>query len=231
MLRRALNFIREICEKRGSILCPNFVRETDKGHEPGQDSPSLVGFSPSLTSSSRLSLGGSVFSKKTGGSFQSETRLPSSNTTTKTLSKGPTFLPGATGSRETLGSKQRRRTARLNLRFRNRKNQMSGKSLNRREKISALAPQVTEDLVPRALLIFNLNQNAILVKEAIKLQLPIIAVLDNKSDPSGIQFPIPGNSAKPESLELYISCVLNAIRSGKKGEMRKIPSDKERNST
>lgn len=221
MLRRALNFIREICEKRGSILCPNIVRETDSNK--GFDPPFLALSSSSDRDAFRKKTG-TIGRPEGGPRFQSETRLPSATT------KGPTFLPSATGSRETLGSKQRRRTARLYLRSRNRKNQMSGKSSNRREKISALAPQVTEDLVPRALLIFNLNQNAILVKGAIKLQLPIIAVLDNKSDPSGIQFPIPGNcsSANPESLELYISCVLNAIRSGKRGEMRNInlPSDR-----
>lgn len=62
-----------------------------------------------------------------------------------------------------------------------------------RERISTLAAQVTEDLVPRALLILNMTQNSILVKEAIKLRIPVVAVLDNKSDPFGIQFPIPGN--------------------------------------
>ena len=205
MLRRALNFIKEIYEKRGSILCPSIARETDinKDHE----SPSFLALSSS-SDTPNLQL------------FQSETRLPTDNATT--TNKGPTFLPDAMVPRETLGSKQRRRAARF--RFRNQKNQMSEKSLNRRSKIFARSSNETEDLVPRALLILRPSQNAILVKEAIKLQLPIIAVLDNKSDPSGIQFPIPGNGANSESLELYISCVKNAIRSGKRGEMRKIPS-------
>ena len=173
MMRRALNFIGEIYEKRGSLFCVGGGTNT-----------------------------ATLFSIDRKAKFQSETQ------STQISAKGPT------GSRETLGSKQRRRLRR--------KSQMSS-SLNRREKITALAPQVTEDLVPRALLILDPSKNAILVKEGIKLQLPVIAILDNKCDPSGIQYPIPGNGANlPESLELYILGVTNAIRDGKRNEMRKI---------
>jgi len=175
MLRRALNFIREIYEKRGSIFLYGGEGESSKNFSGETQSTPIAG------------------------------------------------VKGLTGLRETLGSKQRRRVSRMQ------KNQMSRrkKSLNSssREKISVIlkTPQVIEDLVPRALLILDPNKNTILVKEAIKLQLPIVAILDNKSDPSGIQFPIPGNGANSsESPKLYISCVMNAIKDGKKNELKKI---------
>ena len=43
-----------------------------------------------------------------------------------------------------------------------------------------------------------------LAKEAMKLRLPIIAILDSNSEPFGIQYPIPGNDDSKESIHLYL---------------------------
>ncbi len=70
--------------------------------------------------------------------------------------------------------------------------------------------------------ILNTNSNAALVKEAIKLQIPIIAVLDSDSDPYGIQYPIPGNDDSIDAISLYTELLLAAVAAGKQNELKKI---------
>ena len=47
--------------------------------------------------------------------------------------------------------------------------------------------------LPNLIFIIDTNIESLAVKEAIKLNIPIVAILDTNSDPTGIQFPIPGN--------------------------------------
>ncbi len=47
--------------------------------------------------------------------------------------------------------------------------------------------------VPDMIFIIDTNMESLAVKEAIKLKIPIVAILDSNSDPTGINYPIPGN--------------------------------------
>ena len=47
--------------------------------------------------------------------------------------------------------------------------------------------------VPEMIFIIDTNMESLAVKEAIKLKIPIVAILDSNSDPTDINFPIPGN--------------------------------------
>ena len=53
------------------------------------------------------------------------------------------------------------------------------------------------------------------VAEAKKLGIPIIAVLDTNSDPTGIDFPIPGNDDARRSINLYCELLKNTIKDAK----------------
>ena len=46
---------------------------------------------------------------------------------------------------------------------------------------------------PDILFIVDTNKEILAVKEANKIGIPIVAVIDSNSDPGGIDFPIPGN--------------------------------------
>ena len=50
------------------------------------------------------------------------------------------------------------------------------------------------------------------VAEAKKLGIPIIAILDTNSDPTGIDFPIPGNDDARRSINLYCDLLKNTIK-------------------
>ncbi|AHX04286.1 30S ribosomal protein S2 [Ehrlichia japonica] len=71
--------------------------------------------------------------------------------------------------------------------------------------------------LPHALFIIDTNKEHIAIKEANKLNIPIIAVLDTNSDPTGIDYPIPGNDDAVRSIDFFCKIVsdtiLEAIRS------------------
>ena len=54
------------------------------------------------------------------------------------------------------------------------------------------------------------------VAEAKKLGIPIIAVLDTNSDPTGIDFPIPGNDDARRSINLYCELLKGTIKDAEK---------------
>ena len=56
---------------------------------------------------------------------------------------------------------------------------------------------------PDLIFIIDTNIESLAVAEAKKLKIPIIAVLDTNSDPTGIDFPIPGNDDARRSINLY----------------------------
>ena len=70
--------------------------------------------------------------------------------------------------------------------------------------------------VPDLVFIIDTNYESLAIKESIKLNIPIIAILDTNSDPEGIDFPIPGNDDARRSIDLYCSLIKETIISAKK---------------
>ena len=64
------------------------------------------------------------------------------------------------------------------------------------------------------------------VAEAKKLNIPIIGILDTNSDPTGIDFPIPGNDDARRSINLYCDLIKNTIVDASKS-IEKIEEKKE----
>ncbi len=69
---------------------------------------------------------------------------------------------------------------------------------------------------PDLIFIIDTNIESIAVAEAKKLNIPIIAVLDTNSDPTGIDFPIPGNDDARRSINLYCELLKNTIKDAEK---------------
>ena len=70
--------------------------------------------------------------------------------------------------------------------------------------------------VPDMLFIIDTNIESLAVKEAVKLKIPIVAVLDTNSDPTNITFPIPGNDDARRSINLYCEVLKETILDAKK---------------
>ena len=64
---------------------------------------------------------------------------------------------------------------------------------------------------PDLIFIIDTNIESLAVKEAIKLGIPIVAILDTNSDPTDIEFPIPGNDDARRSINLYCDLLKNTI--------------------
>jgi len=70
--------------------------------------------------------------------------------------------------------------------------------------------------IPDLVFIIDTNYESLAIKEAIKLSIPIVAILDSNSNPDGIDFPIPGNDDARRSIDLYCSLLLETINNAKK---------------
>ena len=76
---------------------------------------------------------------------------------------------------------------------------------------------------PEIIFVIDTNYESLAIKEAIKLNIPIIAILDTNSDPENIDYPIPGNDDARRSIELYCNLIKETINNAKKD----IPAEKE----
>ena len=70
--------------------------------------------------------------------------------------------------------------------------------------------------LPNMIFIIDTNIESLAVNEAKKLGIPIIGVLDTNSDPTGIDFPIPGNDDARRSINLYCDLLRNTIKDAEK---------------
>ena len=70
--------------------------------------------------------------------------------------------------------------------------------------------------IPEMIFVIDTNVESIAIKEAIKLKIPIVAVLDSNSDPTGINHPIPGNDDARRSIDLYCELLKATIIDAKK---------------
>ncbi len=73
--------------------------------------------------------------------------------------------------------------------------------------------------LPDILFIIDTNKEKLAVQEAAKLGIPVVAVLDSNSDPTGVTFPIPGNDDAIRAITLYCELVSGAVLDGISAEM------------
>ncbi|MDC1096565.1 30S ribosomal protein S2 [Pelagibacteraceae bacterium] len=70
--------------------------------------------------------------------------------------------------------------------------------------------------IPDLIFIIDTNIESLAVKEAIKLSIPIVAILDTNSDPTDIEFPVPGNDDARRSINLYCNLLKETITDASK---------------
>jgi small subunit ribosomal protein S2 len=70
--------------------------------------------------------------------------------------------------------------------------------------------------IPDLIFIIDTNCERLAIKEAAKLNIPIIAILDTNSDPTDIDYPIPGNDDARRSINLYCDLLNKTIQNAQK---------------
>lgn len=69
---------------------------------------------------------------------------------------------------------------------------------------------------PNMIFIIDTNVEDLAVKEALKLNIPIVAIIDTNSDPTAINFPIPGNDDARRAINLYCELIKQTILDAQK---------------
>ena len=73
--------------------------------------------------------------------------------------------------------------------------------------------------LPDVLFIIDTNKEEIAKHEAVKLGIPVVAIVDSNSDPAGIEYLIPGNDDATRSINLYCDLMARAVIGGLQAEM------------
>ena len=68
---------------------------------------------------------------------------------------------------------------------------------------------------PAAVFVVDTNHDHIAIKEANKLGIPLIAIIDTNSNPTTIDYPIPANDDAIKSIQLIADYIKSAIETGK----------------
>jgi len=71
------------------------------------------------------------------------------------------------------------------------------------------------DRCPDALFVVDSNKETIAIREAAKLKIPIVAIVDTNSDPDLIDYLIPGNDDALRAIKLFTGTMADAILAGK----------------
>jgi len=68
--------------------------------------------------------------------------------------------------------------------------------------------------LPDALFVVDVGFENIAVEEARRLKIPVIGIVDTNNDPDKIDYIIPGNDDSMRAINIYLSCVADAIMNG-----------------
>jgi small subunit ribosomal protein S2 len=69
--------------------------------------------------------------------------------------------------------------------------------------------------LPDAVFLIDVGHEEIAVREARKLGIPVVAVVDTNCSPEGVDYPIPGNDDAMRAIQLYAEGIADAVLEGK----------------
>ncbi|MFC6199952.1 30S ribosomal protein S2 [Ponticaulis profundi] len=68
--------------------------------------------------------------------------------------------------------------------------------------------------LPDLMFVIDTNKEQIAIKEAKKLGIPVVAVVDTNCDPDDVDFPFPGNDDAARAISLYANLIADAVLDG-----------------
>lgn len=110
--------------------------------------------------------------------------------------------------------------------------------LLKKKEISLLEKEITKheknligvasmEKLPGALFVIDAKHEEIAIKEANRLGIPVVAIVDTDSDPDLVQYPIPGNDDAIRSIKLLTSIIVDSLIEGLQKVRRNNPSVKD----
>ncbi|MBT4837385.1 MAG: 30S ribosomal protein S2 [Methylococcales bacterium] len=74
--------------------------------------------------------------------------------------------------------------------------------------------------IPDALFVIDVGHENIAIKEANKIGIPVIGVVDTNDQPNGVDYIVPGNDDSMKAVQLYVKGVADAVLDGKTSSLQ-----------
>jgi small subunit ribosomal protein S2 len=81
--------------------------------------------------------------------------------------------------------------------------------------------------IPDALFVVDVGHEDIAVKEAVKLGIPVIGIVDSNNSPDNIDYVIPGNDDAIRAITLYVQGMSNAVITGRESAPQPAAGNKD----
>ena len=81
--------------------------------------------------------------------------------------------------------------------------------------------------LPQAVFVVDPKKEDIAVREAKRLGIPVVAIIDTNCDPDMVDYPIPANDDALKSIRLILTLVTDGIIEGRKGYMTSVSVQKK----
>lgn len=72
---------------------------------------------------------------------------------------------------------------------------------------------------PDLIFVLDVIKEDLAIKEAKRLGIPVIGICDTNSDPTAVEYPVPGNDDAIRSIEFYTDMIASAVLAGVKAEI------------
>lgn len=73
------------------------------------------------------------------------------------------------------------------------------------------------DRLPGMVFIVDIHKDETALREALRVNIPVVAIVDTNVDPTEIDYPIPANDDSIRSISLVTKVIANAVAEGRKG--------------
>ena len=79
--------------------------------------------------------------------------------------------------------------------------------------------------LPDIVFVIDTIKEDIAIAEAVKLGIPVVAIVDSNSDPTLVTYPVPGNDDAARAIDLYCDMAAQAVLDGIEAEMGSVGKD------
>jgi small subunit ribosomal protein S2 len=80
--------------------------------------------------------------------------------------------------------------------------------------------------LPQAIVVLDIKEDNLVVKEAKKVKIPVVAIVDTNTDPTLADYPIPGNDDALSSLQYIVGIIVKAVKEEKKAKAAAVKETK-----
>jgi len=82
--------------------------------------------------------------------------------------------------------------------------------------------------LPSALFVIDSKNEEISIKEANKLSIPVVAIVDTNADPDKVKYVIPGNDDAIRSIELITKLMADSVLKGRQQFLQEVPAQEKK---